>query len=451
MTQKSREEWSSRFVFVLATTGAAVGLGNIWKFPYMAGSDGGNTFFVLYLICIVLIGLPVMISELIMGKRGRSNPVNTLRYLAYEAKAPSQWIYLGWWSALTLLLAFSFYSVVASWGIAYIYYTWSGYITQRTAPEIHQLWEHFLAQPWQMLFWDTLFIITTGYIVARGVKKGLEWASLILMPALLVILVILAIYGSMHGNFAKAWSFLFGFKWHMLTWSVFIDALGHAFFSLAVGACAILVYGSYLPRDMEWFSTICYIIILDVFVAIVSGLAIFPLVFAHGLQPGAGPGLMFESLPIAFANMPAGGLIGSAFFLLLLFAAWSSSISLAEPLVTLLIERHNMVRWSATVLVSILAWLLSIASILSFNVWHQFKLFGRWDLFSTITDLATNIMLPIGGLAIALFAGWVMNIQQTKEEFQQHHPMIYYAWRFIVRYITPVGISLILVGSLLQN
>lgn len=450
MSQSSpREQWSSMLVFVLATTGAAVGLGNIWKFPYMVGTNGGSAFVILYLVCVALIAMPVMIAELIMGKRARANPVNSLAKLAKEAKTSSHWIGLGWMGAFTLLLAFSFYSVIASWGIAYMIYAASGTFVHASSQHINQVWGHFISNPKTMLFWDTLFIVITMLIVVRGVSKGLEKASIIMMPGLLILLVFLAGYGLANGDAVRTWHYLFDFKISAITPAIVVSAMGHAFFSLAVGACCILVYGSYLPKKSKWSGTLFYIVIIDVLVALLSGLAIFPLVFAYHLSLTSGPGLMFEALPNAFASMEYGRIIAFLFFVLLAFAALSSSISFAEPLVILFTERYRFSRLKGSLIVGSFCWILSIGSVLSFNVWHNDKLFGQWNFFAVVTDLTTNFLLPIGGLLIAIFAGWIMLKKSTQEEFEQESNWLYVTWRFLVRYITPIGIVVILVSPLL--
>lgn len=449
MSQKPREQWSSMLVFVLATTGAAVGLGNIWKFPYMVGTNGGSAFVILYFICVALIAMPVMIAELVMGKRARANPVNALAQLAHDAKASKRWVGVGWLGACTLLLAFSFYSVIASWGVAYLIYAASGDFVQASSTQINAIWGHFISHPMTMLFWDTVFIFLTLLIVVRGVSKGLEKASIIMMPGLLIVLVFLAGYGLAHGEAIKTWHYLFDFKISAITPAIVVSAMGHAFFSLAVGACCILVYGSYLPKKANWSGTLFYIVIIDVLVAILSGLAIFPLVFAHHLALTSGPGLMFEALPNAFASMTDGRLIAVLFFILLAFAALSSSISFAEPLVILLTERYGFTRLKGSLIVGVVCWVLSLGSLLSFNIWSNDKLFGQWNFFAVVTDLTTNILLPIGGLLIALFAGWVMLKPHVKDEFSKEPRWLYPTWRFLVRFIAPIGIVVILVSGLL--
>lgn len=445
-TKTKREHWSSRLGFILAATGAAVGLGNIWKFPYMAGENGGSAFVLVYLICVALIGIPLMLAEMIIGRRGQKNPVNSLKTLALESNKSPKWQLLGWLGALTLILVLSFYSVVAGWSIAYMFRAWLGAFNNLNDAGINTLWSEFLANPAQLMFWHALFMIMTMWVVERGVQSGLEKASKIMMPGLFLILIILDIYAYFNGDFVSGFNFLFAFKLAKISPSIIISAMGHAFFTLAIGAGCMLVYGSYLTRDIKLGGAVITIVILDVLVAILAGLAIFPLVFAHHLIPQGGPGLMFQVLPIAFSKMVAGQFFGGMFFILLLFAAWTSSISIAEPLVILLTERHGLTRLTASIIVGFAGWFLGLASLLSFNIWQNFKLFNTWTVFDAITDLATNFLLPLGGLGFAIFAGWVMSTKATEQELQTKH-YLYRIWLFLVRYVAPLAIILIIINS----
>lgn len=442
----SREHWSSRLGFVLAATGAAVGLGNIWKFPYMAGANGGSAFVLVYLICVALIGIPLMLAEMIIGRRGQQNPVNSLAKLAQEAHKSPHWQLIGWLGALTLILVLSFYSVVAGWSLAYMFRAWGGAFANLNDASITSMWQHFLNSPGQLMFWHALFMIMTMWVVERGVQSGLEKASKIMMPGLFLILVVLDIYAFFNGSFKEGFDFLFAFKFQKISPSVVISAMGHAFFTLAIGAGCMLVYGSYLTRNIKLGSAVLTIVVLDVLVAILAGLAIFPIVFKHNLVPEGGPGLMFQVLPIAFSKMVAGQFFGGMFFVLLLFAAWTSSISIAEPLVILLTERQGFTRLKASILVGIIGWVLGLASLLSFNIWQNFKFFHQWTVFDAITDLTTNFLLPLGGLGFALFAGWVMSSKATSQELQVRSP-IFKTWLFLVRYLAPLGIILIIINS----
>ncbi len=444
-----REHWSSKIGFILAATGAAVGLGNIWKFPYMAGANGGSAFVLIYLISVAIIGIPLMLAEMVIGRRGQQNPINSMYTLAKEAHKSTHWDIVGWLGAVTLLLVLSFYSVVAGWSIAYMVKAWTGSFNNLDDAAINLTWQQFLGDPLQLMFWHALFMIMTMWVVERGVQSGLEKASKIMMPGLFLILIILDIYAYFNGDFATAFKFLFSFQQQKISAAVIISAMGHAFFTLAIGAGCMLVYGSYLTRDIKLGGAVLTIVILDVLVAILAGLAIFPIVFGHHLQPEGGPGLMFQVLPIAFATMQGGQIFGGLFFVLLLFAAWTSSISIAEPLVILLTERHKFQRLSASIIVGIVGWILGLASLLSFNKLQNFKIFNHWNVFTAITDLATNILLPLGGLGFAFFAGWVMTKEATYAELK-FNSSLFNIWLYLVRYIAPVAIVLVIINSLIS-
>ncbi len=443
---KTQDQWSSKWAFILAATGAAVGLGNIWRFPYMAGSHGGSAFVFVYLICIVLIGLPILIAEILIGRRARQNPVDALSTLAQQAKHTRKWGYIGWLGALALLLVLSFYSVVAGWSIAYLLKSLTGQFHHLNATQITQLWQHFLSNPLRLLGWHTLFMLLTMGVIARGVQQGLEKATRFMMPALYLVLFILVFYAIKIGNVRQAVHFLFDFNLHKITGTVIIAAMGHAFFSLALGAGAMLTYGAYVPKNVNITSTVFIVAGLDVLVAILSGLAIFPIVFAFHLSPQAGPGLMYEILPVAFASIPGGAIIGSLFFLLLLFAAWTSSINLAEPLVLILMQRHSLKRGTACCFVGLAAWFVGIGSLLSFNVWKNVHFAHHLTVFDIATNLPTDILLPLGGLGFALFAGWVLSKAATREEINTT-AFAYKLWRFLIRYIAPAGILVIFLAA----
>ncbi len=446
-SKQARSLWSSRFAFIMVTAGAAVGLGNIWKFPYMAGNNGGGAFVIAYLAFILLIGIPAMIAELLIGRRGRQNPVNSLATLAIEAKAKPAWQGLGWLGAFTLLMVLSFYSVVAGWSIAYLFFAFKGVFINATPDSILSIWQDLLSSPYELTLWHTIFMTLTMLVVALGVNAGIERASRWMMPGLFLILIVLVIYAGIEGDFKSGFSFLFSFRPQDLTARAVIDALGQAFFSLATGAGCILIYGSYLSKETDLVKTVLIISVLDVLVAILSGLAIFPLVFSHGLAPESGPGLMFHALPIAFSHMPGSQIVGSLFFMLLLFAAWTSSISMAEPLVAMMNERWQVARARGSFYVGVLAWILGLASVFSFNIWQEVKIFGKWSIFQLLTDIPTNILLPIGAFLFCIFAGWVMSDKATEEEFDGNSLTVYLAWRAAIRYFAPVGILIVFIAN----
>ncbi len=434
-------QWSTRMAFILAATGSAVGLGNIWKFPYITGENGGGAFVVVYLLCIAAIGIPIMMAEVMLGRRGRQSPINTMSSLAAEEGRPQIWSLLGWFGVVAGFLILSYYSVIAGWALSYVFRTGSGMFEGATADGVSSIFTALVSDPEKLLAWHTIFMIATMIIVARGVKHGLERAVSYLMPSLFVLLIILLFYSMSTGFFSQGVAFLFNPDFSKLSAESVLTAMGHAFFTLSLGMGAIMVYGSYLPRDTSIAKASIIIAVMDTLVALVAGLVIFPIVFANALEPGAGPGLIFQTLPIAFGQMEAGVLIGTMFFVLLVFAAWSSSISLIEPAVAWLVENRGMNRIYASVFIGIATWLVGIGSMLSFNLWADKQLFGM-NFFELLDYLTANIMLPLGGLFIALFAGWLMRIESSKNELRTTQSG-YNLWLFLVRFIAPAAVMVV--------
>jgi len=453
MSRKSiHGEWSNRWIFILAATGSAVGLGNIWKFPYITGENGGGAFVLVYLLCIVVIGIPIMMSEVLLGRRGKQSPINTMKTLAKEAGASRHWQLLGWSGVVAGFLILSYYSVIAGWALSYVLEAGSGTFTGQSAESIADLFVGKISNPWVLLFWHSLFMLITMIVVARGVQRGLEQAIRLLMPALFILLILMVGYAMNSGEFMQGVMFLFNPDFSKLSWGGVLTAMGHAFFTLSLGMGAIMIYGSYMPHDASIAKTSILVALADTLVALLAGLAIFPIVFANGLEPGAGPSLIFMTLPIAFGQMPGGLLFGTLFFVLLVFAAWSSSISLIEPAVAWLVENRKFTRLKAAAIAGIGTWLLGIITVFSFNYWSfSFHFAGEKKsdgMFDVIDILTSNIMLPLGGLFIAVFAAWIMHKQASQDELAMGGGARYQLWKFLVRYVTPVGVTIIFLKAI---
>jgi NSS family neurotransmitter:Na+ symporter len=442
-------QWSSRLAFILAATGSAVGLGNIWKFPYIAGENGGGAFVLVYLLCIAVIGIPIMMAEVLIGRRGRQSPINTMRSLAKEEGASRAWVLLGGAGVLAGFLILSYYSVIAGWALSYVFRTGSGLFEGLTADGVQAIFNNLVTDPERLLAWHTIFMIMTMVVVARGVSGGIEKAVKFLMPALFVLLFVLVGYALNSGGFEQGVTFLFQPDFSKITANGILIAMGHAFFTLSLGMGAIMVYGSYLPSNASIAKTSIAVSLMDTLVALLAGLAIFPIVFANGLEPGVGPGLIFQTLPIAFGHMQYGAFFGMLFFILLVFAAWSSSISLIEPAVAWLVENKGMTRIFASVVAGLVTWAFGLLTVLSFNLWSDVKLLSNIEIFkdSTVFDLldylTANIMLPLGGLLIAIFAAWKMSRESTVDELGMGDRFFYPLWRFLVRYITPIAVIIV--------
>ena len=434
-------QWSTRLAFILAATGSAVGLGNIWKFPYIAGENGGGAFVLIYLLCILMIGLPIMMAEIMLGRRGRQSPINTMKELAQESAVSPFWSWLGWLGVIAGFLILSYYSVIAGWAMAYVVRVASGVFEGVTPDGASNIFGELIADPEKLLAWHSLFMIMTMLVVARGVK-GLERTVKFLMPALLAILILLIGYSMEQGAFEQGVSFLFKADFSKVTSESVLTAMGHAFFTLSLGMGAIMVYGSYLPSKVSIGSTASLIALTDTAVALFAGLAIFPIVFANGLEPGSGPGLIFQTLPIAFGHMAYGSLFGTLFFVLLVFAAWSSSISLIEPAVAWLVENKNMSRMRACIWAGLATWVVGIGTVLSFNLTADVTLLGK-TFFDILDYLTANVMLPLGGLCIAIFAGWIMSKEASADELSFTKPVLYNSWQFLIKFISPLAVIIV--------
>jgi len=471
-----KHEWSSKVTFILAAVGSAVGLGNIWKFPYITGEYGGGVFIMAYLVCVALIGLPIMLAEIALGRRGKQSPVNTMTQLSLEAGAHPAWRILGWSGMVAGCLILSYYSVIAGEVLAYSFRASSGIFDHQTAEGIKSILNSLVSEPEKLLAWHTIFMGITIVAVAKGVRGGIEKTVSFLMPALFIILIFLVFYAMNSGGFEQALDFMFtpdadkffyargelgqylmdanGEK--IFTWKPMMVALGHAFFTLSLGMGAIMMYGSYLNRHVSIGQMALIIVSLDTVVALLAGLAIFPLVFANGLNPAVGPGLIFETLPLAFGNMAGGTFIGTLFFILLFFAALSSAVSLIEPTIAWLIESKGLRRIKASVWTGVVIWFIGLATIFSMTGTTLGDIVQlifadidpesgilKYTLYKIIDFVTASIMLPLGGLLIAIFAGWVMDQDSTEREFSFSNRYIYPVWHVMVRYVSPLLVAMV--------
>jgi len=448
-TQPTDGRWSSRWLFVLAAAGSAVGLGNIWKFPYIAGENGGGAFVLIYLVCVAFVGAPIMISEVMLGRKGRASPINTMGTLAKQASASGRWGFVGWMGVLAGVLILSYYAVIAGWALNYVWLTASGTFDAASAQVATSTFDQLQQDPLQMVAWHSLFIFITIWIVARGVSRGLETAIRWFMPLLFVLLLVLLGYSASSGGFAQGWAFMFDFNWDVVGPETWLIAMGQAFFTLSLGMGTMMAYGAYVPDDSHIGSTVLTIVVLDTFVAVAAGLAIFPLVFVNGLEVGQGPGLMFVTLPLAFGQLPMGALFGTVFFVLVSFAAITSAISLTEPAIAYLVEEYNAKRSRVASSLGVFCWLLGLGTVFSFNIWADVKpLFGL-NFFEIVDQLSQNIMLPLGGLLIALFAVWVLPQNIVREQLQVRSDRIMLVWRVVGGVIAPLGVAAVFIYTLL--
>ncbi|QEA40342.1 sodium-dependent transporter [Pistricoccus aurantiacus] len=438
--------WLGRWGFILAATGSAVGLGNIWKFPYMTGEYGGGAFVLVYLLCIFAVGVPVMMIEIAFGRRGRGSPIDAIRRLARESGRSAGWSLLGWMAMICGFMILSFYVVVAGWSFSYLWKTLSGGLSGASVEDMAAIFEANNANPWALGAWSTLVTVITMLIVGLGVQKGIEKNVSWMMPGMVIMLGIMIGYAMFSGGFSEGVAFLFSFEIGKLTSEGLLAALGHAFFTLSLASGAILTYGSYLSDNSSIARTTLTVAFSDTVVALMAGLAIFPVIFANGLDPSAGPGLLFMSLPLAFQSMPFGTVFETIFFVMLSMAALTSSISMIEATVAWLNESKGISRAKAAWGSGILLWLISTLAMLSFNIGADWTLASK-NVFDWLDFLTSRFLMPLGGLGMTLMAGFVLRNEILKSELAL--PTVgYVLWLYMVRYVSPLGIVLIFIDSL---
>ncbi|MBM7570515.1 sodium-dependent transporter [Aquibacillus albus] len=440
-----RENWATKLGFMLAAMGSAVGLGNIWRFSYVAGENGGGAFLMIYLVSVLMIGIPLLLTEVSIGRKAQSDVIGS-----YQTLAPRKpWFLGGFLGLFGAFLILGFYSVVAGWGL---YYLWN-YLTGKLAVEpsvgYGATFEMFITSTYQPLFWHALFMFITIFIVLSGVKKGIEFANKIFMPVLATLLILLAVYSLTLEGAMEGVRFLFQPDWSVLSNpSVYIAALGQAFFSLSLGVGTMMTYGSYLSKDHRLPGATVGIGIMDTLFAIISGIVIFPAVFAFGIQPDSGPVLVFITLTDIFSQMPLGGLIGIIFFLALTLASISSSISLLEVPVAFFMRAMNWSRKAASIITGIVIFVLGIGASLGMGVLSDVTLIGDNNIMDSMDYLASNIFLPIGGLVMALFIGWHFTKEEALAATDLTGSKLGTVWFWIVRLIAPVMIIIIFLNAL---
>ncbi|HAK52049.1 MAG TPA: sodium-dependent transporter [Gammaproteobacteria bacterium] len=438
--------FQSNFGFLMAATGFAVGLGNIWRFPYVTGENGGAAFVLVYIICALCIGIPILIAEIMIGRRGQASPPDSMQQVAVEEGANKAWSGVGSLNLATAFLIQATYCVVAGWVLWYLFKAivtgFAGVDAENAAADFSAV----LGNVPGLLFWTFLSLALTGTIVYFGVNKGIERSVRVLMPTLFVLMVCLVNYNIVAGGFDRAITYLFTPDFSKISPPMVLAAIGQAFFSIGVAMAGMMIFGAYLPKSFSIPRAALIIIVIDTTVALLAGLMIFPIVFRFGLDPAGGTGLIFQTLPVAFAQMPGGHSVAIAFFLLLSMAAVTSMVGLVEPLVARAEERWNITRHKATIAVLAAIAALAIFSVLSYNLIGDYKVLG-FDLNGILDFTSNQITLPVGGLLIAIFAGWVIKRSSSEEELQMGG--FFSAWYVLIRYLVPVAIVIVLLTGLL--
>ncbi|MDA3930775.1 MAG: sodium-dependent transporter [Prolixibacteraceae bacterium] len=443
---KLRDSFGSKFGVVAAAAGSAVGLGNIWKFPYITGVYGGAAFLFVYLGFILAIGLPIMLSELLIGRRSGRNAFGAFKKLAPK----SAWKYIGLLGIAAAFMILSFYGVVAGWSIQYIILSIQDGFATKSPEQLNSLFTMLIESPQKPVYLQLIFMVLTGAIVIVGVKKGIEKFTKILMPILVFILLALCVKAITLPGAERGLEFLFKPDFSKLTSEGILSALGHAFFSLSLGMGTLITYGSYINRENNLLRTAVQVTAADTIIAILSGIAIFPAVFAFGIEPSSGPGLVFITLPNVFQQMPGGYIFSILFFLLLTVAALTSSISILEVVVAYFKEEFRLKRKPATIVATILISTLGIFCSLSMGVLEPYKLFGL-NFFDLMDWISANMLLPLGGLFIALFVGWFLGAKKVYHEILKGGSVkrgLLYIFIFLLRFIAPIAIAIVFMDGI---
>jgi neurotransmitter:Na+ symporter, NSS family len=435
------DHWGSKFGFVMAAVGSAVGLGNLWRFPFTAGENGGSAFILIYIACVVFLGLPVLMAEYAVGRKGQRSAIAGIRHIAITEGKPRVWAMMGWMGAIASLSIFSFYIVISAWVFDFIPQAFTGRFEGFDAEASAANFGKTLANTNEIMLFLTGFVVLNVIVVARGVHGGIERAATILMPLFFIMLLGMVIYGLIVGDAVRTAQFLFTPDFSKVGFGTILAAVGQAFFSLGVGSCLMVTYGAYLKRDTNIAQSSVLVASSDTAVALIAGFAIFPIVFGFGLDPAGGGGLFFQTMPVAFGQMPGGAIIGGMFFTLALFAAFTSSISLFEVGVSWLEDHKSIGRVKGAILLGMI--MIGLGAIYVFSL-------DRIDDMDFITG---QIMLPLGGILMSIFAGWVLSRASLADEIGSNALLMFYL-RNLLRFVVPVALAFILVfGALdtLQN
>lgn len=436
-----RDLFGSKLGVIAAAAGSAVGLGNIWKFPYEAGQNGGGAFLLVYIGFILAIGLPIMISEFVIGRKSRANAAG-----AFKKLAPGKpWFVVGWMGVGAAFMILAFYGVVAGWTLEYIKEAVTGAFNDQSTEQLTDSFNTFMTNPVRPVIWQVIFMLLTGGIILGGVKNGIEKYTKILMPLLLIIIIVMGIKAISLPGGGDGLTFLFSFKFEKINSTVIIEALGQAFFSLSLGMGAIITYGSYVDNKANLTRTALQVTFVDTLIAILAGVAIFPAVFAFGIEPTVGEGLVFITLPSIFEQMSGGYFWSILFFVLLAVAALTSTISLLEVIVAYLSEEFKMKRKTATIAGTALATFLGILCSLSLGVGSEYTLLGQ-NLFGVLNFTASNILLPLGGMLIALFLGWQIKRNDTYDELSNggtKRLRLFKVFLVVIKFIAPIAIAMV--------
>jgi NSS family neurotransmitter:Na+ symporter len=442
--------WQSRTTFVLALSASAVGLGNLWRFSYLAGEHGGAPFVITYVACLFLVAVPVMVAEVVVGSHGRGSPPLALRLASDRSLRSRGWMLLGLLACITGLLILSYYCVVAGWGLAYARFMQSGLFSAASAAVVGEQFEQFLADPTRQVYWQSLFLLLVVAFVGLGVRRGLGLLVWLAVPALIALLGVLINFGLAYGDIAAAQEFLFSVKLVDFSPQAMLVALGHALYTLGVGVGAGISYGAYSPQRIPIGRSVLAVAVFDTVFALLAGLAVFPVVFANNMEPAMGPGLMFISVPYAFGNIIQGELFGSLFFLLVVVAALGSAVAMMEPVVGAVMQWFKVRRTVALASVALVVWSLGAAVALSLVARQGLLAPGGQSLFAALDAFTANVLLPLVCLLTALFVGWRLRPEILRLELSRESDTFFSLWYFLLRYIAPPAVLLVMLAALFR-
>jgi len=437
MNQGVRGQWGGRATFIMAAAGAAIGLGNIWKFPYMAGENGGGAFVLVYLICIAVVGLPILIAEIFTGKESQ---VNAVRAYDHFDRPNSPWGKVGVLGIIGAAFVLAFYSVVGGWVLNFEFQALTNQLLSQSDETIKTYLGDLLSKkPMMQILWHSVFMSLTLGIVIKGVSKGIEKWTNILMPILFILLGILFVYSMFLDGFSQAISFLFSADFSKLSWSAVLEAVGHSFFTLSIGMGVMMVYGSYLPPSTNTLTSGAIVALLDTVIALVAGIIIFSVVFSFGQSPGGGPKLMFVTLPLLFKQMPGAWFIANAFFILVTFAALSSSISMLEVIVSYISEEKKWDRTRTTWVFGAIIWAVGILC-----VFPDIRLIGGKNVFDTLDIATSKVILPLVGMGISLYFGWIVIPKTMDKLIASSNQVVTFILMWTTRAIAPAMVAFML-------
>lgn len=442
-SRDSTPVWSSRLAFYLATVGAAVGLGSIWRLPYLVGSNGGSAFVFVFALACLVIATPLLVAEFLIGRRARLSPPDAAGEVARQSGLTTRWNAIGVLGTIAAFVIISYYTVIAGWVLAYTWKSASGALVGLSRPAVASLWQSFLASPLEVGAWHVAFLTLVAVISARGVGPGIEVATKVRAPILLVLLLVLMAYAMATGDVRQGLRFAFAPNFGAITPQVVLAAVGQAFYATGVGMAMMLAYGSYVSRGTSLVRTALIISGSILLVSLLATLTIFPLVFGYGMNPAQGAELVFDVLATVFAQIPGGRLFGTLFFLLLVFAALTPSLAGLEPLVAWLQHHRGLSRAQAATVAALAAWVLGVGSVLSFNLW------SGWQptFFDAIDYVSSNVLLPIGALATSVFVGWRLNRAMVDEELSDESPVAARVCVWLLRYVCPIAIVVVGVSA----